>query len=173
MSDEPLFFLATETTKNNHRSAHDELFNQFSAKSSQRRHFFRRNRGTLSLQGGQVAEWVWNISSAVGVRMELLDQAPQLPHDSRDTLGRDDMDCRTHSYSTCFTFFSQTVALRGLPTRIAQVSILFSPPRNAIVLDDLVDKSLLRRPRCRWPSTRNPSLRHGGAVERLHIPDQA
>ena len=37
----------------------------------------RWTSGTLSLEGGQIAEWVPIISSAVGVHMELLDQAPE------------------------------------------------------------------------------------------------
>ena len=45
--------------------------------------------GTLSLQGRQITEWVPMMSSAVGVHMESLDQAPPLPpyyEDSFDTL---------------------------------------------------------------------------------------
>ena len=61
--------------------------------------------------GGQIAEWVPIISSALGVYMELLDQAPQLPQE--DDLLQDNVGHWSYYHSTWFSPVFQTFALWG------------------------------------------------------------
>ena len=98
--------------------------------------------GTLSLQGWQIAERVPIISSAVEFTWSC---SP-----SRKTTGM--LSFRT---TRARTYFYSTFSLCGSPSRLAQVSTLPSPPRNATVPDDLtvgrgpahlIEGSSLRRP---------------------------
>ena len=107
--------------------------------------------GTLSMLGGQIAEWVPIIFSAVGLHKGLLDQAPQLPQENRDALLQELFEL--------LLFHLVFFALCSLLSRPAQVSILPPPPRNAFLPDDrtarggparLTKEMLQRRPRRSW-----------------------
>ena len=112
--------------------------------------------GTLSMQGGQIAEWVPIISSAVGVHVELLDQAPQLTQVSRDVFRRDHMDFGTAPTPPGVPRSSRPPPCDLLPRLAAQVSASPTHPKEHGSPDDptarggterRIENILLRRPR--------------------------
>ena len=83
--------------------------------------------GTLSLQDGQLSEWIPIISSAVGVHMEMLDQTPLLPTFYQDSLGT-----LTRSCPPWLSPVLHTPVVPGSFARIVQVTSRLSTPRNTI-----------------------------------------
>ena len=91
--------------------------------------------------------------------MELLDQAPQFPQDTRDGFLQDDMGSVNHSYSTLGLLWSSRPSLCVASLPSSPRFLPYTLPRNAIVPDDLtagrgpahlIENIVLRRPRRGW-----------------------